>query len=61
MDSPQPEQVKAARSVAGHSQAQAAETIYKGLRTWQQWESGDRAMDPALYELYLLKTAQKAL
>lgn len=61
MQSPTPEQVKAARTAAGHSQTQAAETIYKGLRTWQQWEKGERAMDPALFELYLIKTEQQYL
>jgi DNA-binding transcriptional regulator YiaG len=58
MQNPTPEQVKAARTAAGHSQTQAADTIYKGLRTWQQWEKGERAMDPALFELYCLKTGQ---
>lgn len=58
MQNPTPEQVKAARASAGHSQTQAAETIYKGLRTWQQWEKGERAMDPAYFELYLIKTGQ---
>lgn len=61
MQNPTPEQVKAARTAAGHSQTQAAETIYKGLRTWQQWEKGERAMDAALYEFYLIKTDQKYL
>lgn len=55
MGNPTPEQIKAARTAAGHNQSQAAETIYKGLRTWQQWEKGDRVMDPALYELYCNK------
>lgn len=58
MQNPTPEQVKAARMAAGHSQSQAAETIYKGLRTWQQWEAGERSMDAALIELYCIKTGQ---
>lgn len=58
MQTPTPDQVKAARTAAGHSQKQAGETIYKGLRTWQQWEKGDRVMDPAFFELYLIKTDQ---
>tara|TARA_Y100000114_G_C11711130_1_gene303542 strand:+ start:655 stop:996 length:342 start_codon:yes stop_codon:yes gene_type:complete len=55
MQKPTPEQVKAARTAVGHSQTQAAETIYKATRTWQQWEAGDRVMDPALFELYCIK------
>lgn len=61
MENPNTEQVKAARTAAGHTQDQAADVIYKGLRTWQQWESGDRKMDPALYELYMIKTKQLTL
>jgi len=59
MQNPTPEQVKAARTAAGHSQTQAADTIYKGLRTWQQWEKGERAMDPAFFELYCIKTLKE--
>jgi len=60
-DCPTPEQIKQARESAGLTQTQAAELIYKGLRTWQGWESangssGHRNMDPAFWELFLLKT-----
>jgi putative transcriptional regulator len=58
MDSPDPMNITQARKQAGLTQTQAAELIYKGLRTWQQWERGDRDMDPALFELFLLKTGQ---
>jgi DNA-binding transcriptional regulator YiaG len=61
MISPDSEQIKQARGQAGLTQAQAAELIYKGLRTWQQWERGDRDMDPALFELFRLKTGQISL
>lgn len=61
MNNPTPDEIKAARAAAGHNQSQAAETIYKGLRTWQQWEKGDRQMDAAFFELYLIKTKQKSL
>jgi putative transcriptional regulator len=55
MTNPTPDKIKQAREQAGLTQTQAAELIYKGLRTWQQWERGDRAMDPALWELFRLK------
>lgn len=37
------------------AQKHCAALLYKGVRTWQQWENGDRKMDPALYELFLIK------
>lgn len=55
MKSPTPAQIKKARDAAGQSQTAAAETIYRKLRIWQDWESGARPMDPALWELYQIK------
>ena len=55
---PTPDQIKAARQKAGMTQTQAADVIYKKVLAWQRYESGDRAMDYALYELFLLKTSQ---
>lgn len=52
------DQIKAARQQAGMTQTQAADVIYKKVLAWQRYESGDRAMDYALYELFLLKTGQ---
>jgi DNA-binding transcriptional regulator YiaG len=37
------------------TQAQAAELLYRSERNWQQWESGERRMDPALWELFRIK------
>ena len=61
MSKPTPEQVKQARTTAGLTQKQAAEVIYKKILAWQRYESGDREMDVALYELFMLKTGQKEL
>jgi hypothetical protein len=36
--------------------AEAAALIHKKLRSWQQWEAGDRVMDPALFELFTIKS-----
>jgi DNA-binding XRE family transcriptional regulator len=58
MNSPTPEQVKQSRTDAGLTQTEAAELIYKGCRAWQQYEKGDRAMDAAYWELFLIKTKQ---
>lgn len=59
MNSPTPDQIKAARANAGLTQSQAAALIYKTLNAWQKWESGDRAMDAALWELFLLKLGRE--
>ena len=58
MSNPTPAQVKQARANAGLTQKQAAEVIYKKILAWQRYESGDREMDAALYELFLIKTGQ---
>lgn len=54
---PQPAEIKAAREAARLSQSASAELIHSGLRTWQQWESGDRRMHPAFWELFRIKIA----
>lgn len=54
-ESPTPEQIRATRVDAGISQSSAAAIVYSGLRTWQQWEAGDRRMHPAMWELFLIK------
>lgn len=56
---PTPAEVRAAREAAGLSQTAAGELLHTTCRTWQQWESGDRRMHPAFWELFRLK-AQEA-
>ena len=58
MKQPTPADVKSARAAAGLTQTQAAALIYKKLLAWQRYESGNRSMDVALYELFLIKTGQ---
>jgi hypothetical protein len=58
-----PELIKQTREQAGLTQTQAAKLIYKGLRTWQGWETpeelaGHRKMDPAFFELFKIKIAK---
>lgn len=55
--SPMPGEVRAARESQGLSQTDAAALVHSALRSWQQWEAGDRRMHPGLWELFRLKTA----
>ena len=57
MTSPTPQSIIAARSEIGLSQTKAAELVHAKLRTWQQWEAGDRAMHPGFWELFRIKSA----
>lgn len=58
LQEPEPDQVRAARKCAGHTQTQAGQLVGGTLRTWQDWESGKRAMPAATLALYLLLTDQ---
>lgn len=65
MDQPTAHQVAAAREAAGLSQAQAAALVHTDARTWRRWELGPgyqsgRAMPLAAWELFLIKTGQRA-
>ncbi len=55
---PTPAEIREAREKADLTQTQAAERINSTLRTWQDWEAGERRMHPGLYELFLIKTGQ---
>jgi len=57
--SPTPAEVRRAREKAGLTQKEAGALIGATLRAWQYWEAGDRKMDPAKWELWQLKIAQK--
>lgn len=60
MDSPTPSEIIAQRKAAALTQTEAGELIYTAIRTWQQWEKGDRKMHPALWELFRIKAGQIA-
>lgn len=51
-----PEQIRAVRTKLGLTQKQAAEKLGKSYRTWQDWEGGQRTMDPALFQLFKMLT-----
>lgn len=53
---PTPDKIIQARLSSELTQSQAADVVYSGLRSWQQWEAGDRRMHPGLFELFLVKT-----
>lgn len=54
---PDPRQIKSSpREAAGLSKTEAAALIYTSYRVWQRWEKGERAMHPAFFELFRLKT-----
>lgn len=52
---PLPHQIKQLRESLGYTQFDAASLVSSHLRTWQQWEAGDRKMHPAFWELFCLK------
>lgn len=53
-----PTEIKAARTAAGMTQTTAGESVGATLRTWQDWESGARAIPVAAWSLFLLTTDQ---
>lgn len=55
---PTPAEIRKARTAAGLTQAAAAERIYKATRAWENWEGAVCPMDPAFFELFLIKTGQ---
>jgi putative transcriptional regulator len=57
---PTPADVRAARLAAALTQSAAAAVVHASLRAWQQWEAGDRAMHPGLWELFQIKTPSAA-
>ena len=53
---PKPDEMRALRHSLGLTQKQAAELIWCGVRTWEQWEAGDRSCHPAFWELFRIKS-----
>lgn len=58
MNNPTPQEIAAARTHAGQTTTEAAAEVHAAVRTWQQWESGDRKMPRAAWDLYMLSTGQ---
>ncbi|WP_270956516.1 helix-turn-helix domain-containing protein [Burkholderia pseudomallei] len=53
---PKPDEIRALREDLGLTQAQAAAVVYSTLSAWQRWEQAERAMHPAMWELFRIKT-----
>lgn len=53
---PHADEIRAARTKAGQTTAQAASTVQSVDRRWREWEAGDHRMHPGLWELYLIRT-----
>jgi putative transcriptional regulator len=56
---PSPEEIIELRHTYDLTQSEAAALVYSGLRTWQDWESGERRMHPAIWELFCIKVVVK--
>ncbi|MEN3177188.1 helix-turn-helix domain-containing protein [Gluconobacter sp. OJA] len=50
-----PQTIRQARLYAGLTQVSAASLVHVTPLTWKRWESGDRTMHPAFWELFALK------
>ena len=59
-ESPTPEQLTKTREAAGLTKEEARMLVCVALRTWQQWEKGDRTMLPGLWKLFKMEIARKA-
>jgi len=52
---PAPDEIRAAREAASLSRAQAAALVFCKTRAWDRWETGERKMHPAMWELFNIK------
>lgn len=55
MSQPTPEKIYHARNSIGLTIDQAAKLVYSTKRAWEYWESGERSMSHAIWELFLMK------
>lgn len=58
---PTPAEIRAARIDAGLTQAAAAVLIHCSPKSWEKWESGERRMHPAFWDLFGYKLAELAV
>lgn len=57
---PAPADIRAARQDRGLTQAAAAALVHSQPLAWTRWESGERAMHPAFWELFRIKSEHLA-
>ena len=60
VSTPKPSDIITARELSRLTQTDAASLIYCNRGTWAKWESGDRAMHPAFFELFTIKSKQES-
>jgi hypothetical protein len=62
---PRPEDIRAARLHCGQTQAAAAALVYRmDSARWREWErpgATGRTIDPAVWELYLIKSGLRVI
>jgi DNA-binding transcriptional regulator YiaG len=58
MKPPAPTDIVKARVNAQLTQTQAAALVQYSLRTWQNWESGETKMRPAIWETFKSKVTK---
>lgn len=56
VNKPTCEQITQARTNTGLTQSQAADLVHVNLRSWQKWEYGERPINLAAWELFLIKS-----
>lgn len=57
---PTPAEIREAREAAGLTQTEAAAVVLATLRTWQDWEAGERRMHPVTWHCWCAWSAGKA-
>ncbi len=55
LSKPDPKEIRLCREYLSFTQQSCAILARVDLRTWQRWESGDREMSLAHWELFLIK------
>lgn len=55
---PTPEEIKRARLAVGDTMVEAGARIYRTEGAWSRYEGGERALDLAGWELYLIKARE---
>lgn len=58
---PKPELIAQTRKRHGLGVDQAAPLVHASVQRWTRWESGERRMDAAVWELFLLKIGERTL
>lgn len=57
MKIPKPSEITALRKAAKLTQKESAKLVHTNIRTFQQWEAGDRDMRASCWEMYRIKVA----